>query len=257
MSEVRTPPRRRNRWIVGGGLAVLALTVAAGCLGVVTLLSAARTYSHFLRADAADRTRLTVEATGTSVFLSPGTDSDVRVEAIGSYTGTEPAVAIGADGDTVAVTAVCRGDCSLRLRVTVPAGLAARVGSGTGAIEARGLGGPLDLRTTTGTIGVTGSGGPLTLRSGSGSVTVSDSRSSRVSLISGSGGVRADFAASPHRLDVVTGDGGVDLTLPKSTDYAVDAHSEGTTTPLISLPVKSSATHAVRVRTDNGGIRIH
>ncbi|MFC5663704.1 DUF4097 family beta strand repeat-containing protein [Kitasatospora misakiensis] len=237
---------------------MLALSVAAACWGIVALLSAERGYTETLRADAADSTRLRIEAGSAGITLTPGDDAVVRVSATGSYLGTAPAVALSTAGGEVTVRAACGAECSLQLRVTVPAGLAATVESAGGEIAASGLGGPLDLSSRSGLIRVTGSAGPLVLRSESGSVTVTDSRSPSARITTGQGTVRAAFAAPPTSVEITTGDGGADLTVPGSAEYSIDARSSaGTTPPQVNLPIDRNAARTVTVRTGGGGILIH
>lgn len=243
--------------MVGAGLAVLAVLVAAASFGLLLLLSADRGYTRTLRADAADSTRLSVVAGRASVTLSPGTDSLVHVDATGGYARTAPRVSVASTGRTVTVTTACSTDCSLRLRITLPANLAADVTSSSGEISTSGLVGRLSLRSGSGPVSVTGSAGPLTVHGGSGSVVVTDSRSPRAAITSGAGTVRAAFAAPPSDLDVSTDDGGVDLALPTDAAYSVEAHSNGPASPRIDLPVARDSTHAVTVRTREGAIVIH
>lgn len=250
-------PPRGHRWIVAGSLAVLAVSVAAVSFGLLFVLSADRGYSRSLRADAADSTLLKVEAGRAGVTLSPGTDSLVHVDASGDYEQAAPEVAIASSGGTVTVKSSCQEGCSLRLRITVPANLAADVTSGSGEISTSGLGGPLSLRSDSGQISVSGSAGTLVLHGGSGTVAVTDSRSRHVAVTSGQGSVRAEFAAPPTSVEVSTGDGSVDLEMPQDADYSVDAHGGGPTPPRISLPVERGSKHAVTVRTGNGAIQIH
>jgi hypothetical protein len=233
------------------------VSVAAVSLGLVFVLSADRGYSRTLRADAADSTRLSVVAGRASIALSPGADSLVHVGASGSYTRTAPEVAVASEGGTVTVKATCGDACSLRLHITVPANLAADVTATSGEINTSGLGGPLNLRSDTGTIVVAGSAGALVLHDDVGSVTVTDSRSRQVAITNGQGSVHADFAAPPSGVEVTTGDGSVDVVMPRGTDYSVDAHSRGSALPRISLPVDPSSAHAVTVRTGSGAIQIH
>ncbi|MFD4540068.1 DUF4097 family beta strand repeat-containing protein [Streptomyces bauhiniae] len=254
---VTVAPPRGHRWIVAGGLAVLAVSVMAASFGLLFMLSADRGYSRSLRADAADSTRLKVEAGRAGVTLSPGTDSLVHVYASGDYEQAAPKVAVASSGGTVTVKSSCQEGCALRLRITVPANLAADVTSSSGEISTSGLGGPLSLRSDSGQIIVSGSAGPLVLRGGSGTVAVTDSRSRHVTVTGGQGSVRAEFAAPPTSVEVSTGDGSVDLEMPQDADYSVEAHSGGPTAPRISLPVERSSRHAVTVRTGNGAIQIH
>ncbi|MFJ3861853.1 hypothetical protein ACIPRL_37270 [Streptomyces sp. NPDC090085] len=229
--------------------------MACACLGIVALLAAPRAFEQALQADAAGSSLLEVETEGTAVSLRPGTDSEIRVAATGTWSGPRPEVSVGTGDGRVSVRATCRTGCSLQLDIAVPAGLAARVSAGSGAISASGLASPLDLRTGTGTIDVRGAAGPVGLRTGSGTATLADSRSSRVSVETSRGAVRGDFSEPPVALDVVTDTGAVDLSLPAGTEYAVETHSD--TAPMISLPVNRTARHAVTVRTGKGGIRIH
>ncbi|MEV6971992.1 DUF4097 family beta strand repeat-containing protein [Kitasatospora sp. NPDC093806] len=181
----------------------------------------------------------------------------MRVTATGSYLGTAPRVAVAAADGEVTVHAECGTECSLQLRVTVPAGLAATVDSVSGEITAAGLGGPLDVTSRTGPIRVLGSAGPLTLRNDSGEVTVTDSRSPSARITTGSGGVRAAFAAPPAGVEITTGDGGADLSVPGGAEYSIEARSAGGAPPQVTLPLGRDATRTLTVRTGNGGIVIH
>ncbi|MFD8316110.1 DUF4097 family beta strand repeat-containing protein [Kitasatospora purpeofusca] len=180
----------------------------------------------------------------------------VRVSATGSYQGTAPDVTVTSVGGEVLVRTECGTVCSLQLRVTVPAGLAASVESAAGEITASGLGGALDLTSRSGAISVVGSAGPLALRSDSGSVTVTGSRSPGVRISTGNGTVRAAFAAPPTGVEITTGDGGADLSVPGGAEYSIDARSTAGTPPQINLPVVRDATRTITVRTAAGAITI-
>ncbi|MGW2962911.1 hypothetical protein ACWDGI_31255 [Streptomyces sp. NPDC001220] len=55
---------------------------------------------------------------------------------------------------------------------------------------------------------------------------------------------------------MTTGDGAVDLAVPSSTGYRIDAHSSSSA-PQIDLPNSDGASASLTVTASNGVIRIH
>nr|WP_237419435.1 DUF4097 family beta strand repeat-containing protein [Kitasatospora sp. SID7827] len=175
----------------------------------------------------------------------------------GSYTGGVPQVSVTRSGSDITVTADCPDDCSEHLRITVPAGLAARVSTGDAGIQAQGLTGRLDLTTGQGGVEVARSSGPLTVHSTGGGVSLADSSAPNAEVTTSDGAVSASFTAAPAALKVTTGDGGVDVKLPHDATYHVDAQSSQSS-PSVSLPnTATNAPHSVVVRTKGGGITVH
>ncbi|MFD3471862.1 DUF4097 family beta strand repeat-containing protein [Streptomyces sp. NPDC058682] len=232
------------------------MIVVAGAWLVTIVLPAREDYSSTSTVNAADSTLLRVDTDGAGVTLRAGNDSSVHVAATGDYTDTRPEVSAVASGATTTVSASCAGSCSLRLEITLPAGLATEVSSGAGEITASDLTGRLALNTKAGAINVTNPGGPLVLHSGSGQIVVAGAKSPRFDATTKEGEVRAAFTTAPTTTNVTTDQGGVDLALPPHAGYYVEANSESAT-PQISVPVDRNAKNTVTVKTGSGGVDIH
>ncbi|MBF6065948.1 DUF4097 family beta strand repeat protein [Nocardia terpenica] len=246
---------RGRRWFLFVGLAVFVLVVGSGVSVVVEHVLPRKPFSA--SATVAAGSLLRVEGQATDIILRSGTDGSVHVTATGDYAYTvAPDTLTAATADSVTtVTGGCRNACSLRLTVTLPAALEVQARTASGRITATGLTGPLTARTLSGSLEVTGAANPVELHTASGRIAVHDSRAARLTATTGSGEIRASFAAAPTTVSATTTAGRVDLTLPKA-DYYIDATSRSGT-PVIDVPSNRYAANTITIRTESGGIGIH
>ncbi|MFF2548456.1 DUF4097 family beta strand repeat-containing protein [Kitasatospora sp. NPDC058063] len=241
--------------ITGTALLVLLVVIGAGAWTMLKVLPGRKDFSQTDQADAASVTLLTVNTANAGVSLSPSNDSAVHVTATGKYTDSPPTVTTSTSGGTITVSQSCSGDCDIKLDITLPAQLAAKVSSGDSWTTGHDLAGSLDITTRSGAIDLTNPSGPLTLKSGSGQIKVAGAGSDTMDATSKDGEVRAAFRAAPTTANVTTHDGGVDITLP-SSDYYIQAQSANSS-PKIDLPIDRNSKHSVTVKTNSGGIDIH
>ncbi|MFJ8432781.1 hypothetical protein ACIQ9P_15925 [Kitasatospora sp. NPDC094019] len=128
-------------------------------------------------------------------------------------------------------------DCGVGYEVTVPAGTAVRLTSGTGGIRLLGLAG--EVRATAGVGGVEGSG--LT--------------SAKVSVTADTGGVELSFAASPTTVEARAETGGVRVSVPGGEPYAVDAGT-GVGGVEVTVPRRDGAPRSITARAGTGGVAV-
>ncbi|MFB8240692.1 hypothetical protein ACFC58_29540 [Kitasatospora purpeofusca] len=128
-------------------------------------------------------------------------------------------------------------DCGVGYEVTVPAGTAVRLNSGTGGIRLRGLAG--EVRATAGVGGVEASG--LT--------------SAKVRVVADTGGVELSFAASPTSVEARAETGGVRVSVPGGEPYAVDAGSDVGGVE-VTVPRRDGAARSITARAGSGGVAV-
>ncbi|WP_327073580.1 hypothetical protein OG196_18650 [Kitasatospora purpeofusca] len=128
-------------------------------------------------------------------------------------------------------------DCGVGYEVTVPAGTAVRLNSGTGGIRLRGLAG--EVRASAGVGGVEASG--LT--------------SAKVRVTADTGGVELSFAASPVSVEARSEVGGVRVSVPGGEPYAVDAGTEVGGVE-VTVPRQAGAARSITARAGTGGVAV-
>lgn len=94
------------------------------------------------------------------------------------------------------------------LRVRLPASTRLRLRSRNGAVQARGLAGPLNARTRNGALAVRGHRGPLRLASANGGIDLSDCVAEHLDVSAANGSVNLSDVATP-RLQIATANGRV------------------------------------------------
>ncbi len=127
--------------------------------------------------------------------------------------------------------------CGVGYEVTVPAGTAVRLNSGTGGIRLRGLAG--EVQATAGVGGVEASG--LT--------------SAKVRVVADTGGVELSFAASPTSVEVRAGIGGIRVAVPGGEPYAVDAGTDVGGVE-VTVPRQAGAARSITARAGTGGVAV-
>ncbi|MCX4686098.1 DUF4097 family beta strand repeat-containing protein [Kitasatospora purpeofusca] len=128
-------------------------------------------------------------------------------------------------------------DCGVGYEVTVPAGTAVWLNSGTGGIRLRGLAG--EVRASAGVGGVEASG--LT--------------SAKVRVTADTGGVELSFAASPVSVEARAEVGGVRVSVPGGEPYAVDAGTEVGGVE-VTVPRQAGAARSITARAGTGGVAV-
>ncbi|WP_405161482.1 DUF4097 domain-containing protein [Nocardia sp. NBC_01499] len=244
---------RTRRWVKIGGLVVFVAIIAAAIPSIIDHVR--KPFSA--TATVAAGTTLQVEAEGVELTLHPGPDSAVHVTATGdyAYTTTPNTMTASIEGSTTTVTGGCKSACSLRLDIALPVGLEVQAHVSLGSITATDTTGPLTAHIGTGNIEVTNPASAVELRTDTGKIVVHDSRSDRLTAVTGKGEVRASFAAVPTAAAVTTSVGAVDLNLPKA-DYYIDATARVGALS-IAMPNDRYAHNTITVKTGTGSINIH
>lgn len=222
------PPRPKQRlaWILaallGAVFVVLPAAWQAGAYGV--------TRTATLRGGSEGRpvTALRIVGGGADIAVSPRGDQEVGYRAEVAWSRTKPTVEASWHEGTLTLTPHCSDQdsrlssglsSSVRLGVTVPAGLPVTVTAVSGRVEISGLGGAVDARVDSGRLGLTGLRGPLRARVGSGRLSATALASTEVELAIGSGRGDIGFVAPPDRVTADIGDGRLDLGFPEATRF--------------------------------------
>ncbi|MEU3726807.1 hypothetical protein [Streptomyces sp. NPDC031705] len=220
--------RQRLAWYTAAALSsVLVLVAAAWQVGTDSGLR-----SRTVDGGSGGRAVAAVEvvAGASEVSITPRGDRQVGYRADFAWLFEEPAVEESWLGDTLKLTPHCPRDaltlsagpgCSVRLAVTVPAGIPVRVSGGSGRISVSGLAGTVDAETGSGTLALADLRGPLRARVGSGTLRATGLTVPQADIRAGSGRADARFAAPPEHVTARAGAGRLDLALPPGTRYRV------------------------------------
>lgn len=237
MSSV-TVPRSTVR------LTLLVAAVLLAFSGAAFLLSQLLKHT---RIDSVTVTRpvaqIVVRSDAGDVRLTPAAVDRVTVEQRRTWLWEAPTVRTTLTGGTLEVTGRCPAArlvdlCQTEFTLRVPTDVAVTVDSGAGAIDVRGLDGPLDLRTTTGEIDA------------------SELLSERVRASTRSGDLRLGFVSAPPRVDAESSTGDVDVALPVA-NYRVDASSRSGDVAVRGLFRDDLAPRRVIARSRDGSVAVH
>ncbi|MBX6389616.1 MAG: DUF4097 family beta strand repeat protein [Frankia sp.] len=191
--------------------------------------------------------RLVVSLGSGNVRLTGADDGPVAIDASMRSVVAPPGLDLEVVGSTAQVHSNC-GDhglldlvdlnCHIRLSITVPAGVAVEVRTGSGNIDAVDLRGSFDLRTSSGNIRASGGSGSARMSASSGNVRGTELGTETVDARSSSGNVMVELAVPPRHVDASTSSGNVRVVVPPGREsYDVVAQT-------------SSGDDDVRVRTD-------
>ncbi|MBW8484875.1 hypothetical protein [Actinomadura parmotrematis] len=254
-------PRRKGVWYLLAALTALAVAASFGL----------RLAGESLRREETaavpwDRpvSRVRLDVGGAEVSLGQGAAGRVLLRRHLGWTAAKPRVRASWAGTVLTVTAAC-GDavwsvlpegCGIDLDLTVPPGTPVSVEATSAEITARGLDGPLDVRTRSGNLYVGGGRGDISFRAGSGELRAEASAAAHVDAETGSGGVAVGFAAAPARVRARTGAGEVDLAFPPGTRYRLAVESgtgDRSVDPALGDP---AAAGTVDARTGAGSVTL-
>ncbi|MFF7990053.1 DUF4097 family beta strand repeat-containing protein [Kitasatospora xanthocidica] len=216
-----------------------AVAITAGVLvGMSACLPIGDDQEHrTLSYGVADRiTELVVEGENGGVEVTGGGDT-VHVVEKQNYKGAEPKSTHDVKDGVLRLTYDYCDSCGIGYTVRVPAGTRVRVKQTNGGIKLNGLAGDAEARVENG--GVEASG--LT--------------SAQVKLTAVNGGVRADFAAAPSKVEAATSNGGVRVTVPSGEAYAVDAKASVGGVD-VGIPSQPGAAHSITARAETGGVTV-
>jgi hypothetical protein len=244
--SIDTPRGRSAAYRLPG---VLALAVLGGG-GIWTAHRAEQDHRSSSVFTPAARKLLWIDAGSADIVISPGSGPGIRIERRARWVGSRPRphyrdhdgrIDVRDDCPSVFGVAVSlfafHDPCSVTYRITVPAGQAVRLASGSGDIVLTGLGG----RVTAGT--------------GSGDVSASGLTGKTVLLASGSGDVSAIFERPATSLRATAGSGDVSLTVPGGR-YAITASTGSGDRSVSGITDVASAKHSIYARTGSGDVSI-
>jgi putative adhesin len=233
-----TVPRSTTR------LTLLVAAVLLAFTGVAFLLSQALKST---RRDAITVTRpvyrIVVHSDAGDVRLTPAAVARVTVEQRRTWLWQAPTVRTTLHGGTLELTGRCPAArlmdlCETEFTLRVPTDVAVTVYSGAGAIDVRGLDGPLDLRSTTGEI------------------VAKELLSESVRARTTAGDLRLGFISAPPHVDAETTSGDVDLALPVA-NYRIDASSRSGDVAVRGLFRDDLAPRHIVVRSRDGSVAVH
>jgi Toastrack DUF4097 len=268
------------------------LAVTLGAAGAMLALSACgvieehRFEQSAVVPEAVQQVRL--EGGSGSVSIDTGAGSTTSIEQTIQYRGDRPKVATHRiEAGTLVLDTDCGRHCSADYRVTVPRGVVVtgRVGSGdidltglagvdvesgSGTISVADVTGNVTAQTGSGDINARGIGGNVQVHTGSGTITASDVAGTTtadassgdvnargvtgsVDVQTGSGTIKVVLAA-PASIKAQAGSGDVTLTVPDGR-YRVVA-TTGSGDQHISVPSDPSAPNTLEAHTGSGEITI-
>jgi hypothetical protein len=229
--------RARAAWLVTGAI-VTVVSILAGT-GTVGLWLARQTDTQHHTYQLATSTVI-LDLVDVDAEVVAGDGAGLAVERRLTWATTKPVTDERWDGRALVVAADCpslpigpRCEVAYTLRVPPGADLAIRMGSGD--LTIRGIYGGLSVSASSADVRATGLG------------------ADDVTVHTRSGDVDLSFTEPPRRLDIVTGAGDVELTVPPSTRYRVDTDADQ---PSVAVPQDPEAAHVITVHTDGGSLHI-
>ncbi|MER7766201.1 DUF4097 family beta strand repeat-containing protein [Kitasatospora sp. NPDC096140] len=178
---------------------------------------------------------LVVEGENGGVQVT-GDGDTVSVVEKQNYQGAAPKSTHEVKDGVLRLTYDC-DHCGIGYTVRVPAGTKVRVKETNGGIRLTGLAGDAEADVK------------------NGGVDASGLSSAQVKLTAVNGGVRADFAAAPTKVEATTSNGGVRVKVPTGEAYAVDAHASVGGVD-VGLPSQSGAARSITARAETGGVTV-
>jgi hypothetical protein len=217
--------------------AVAVVLVARGISGGTAL--GTQTERLETRSDAA---AVSIENECGQISVREGAAGVVQTEARITRFWSTPTVTSAEQGETVRVDVRCPAfSGTVRLTVEVPAGVDVQARSAAGGVQADGLSGRLDLRSSAGSVqGENLGSDDVEAQSSAGSVTL---------------GWNDD--ADPQRVDASSSAGSVTVLLPDRPGeaFAVDADSSAGTTR-VEVRTDPAATRTVRAESSAGSVTV-
>ncbi|MFF1816151.1 hypothetical protein ACFVWG_02580 [Kribbella sp. NPDC058245] len=167
-----------------------------------------------------------------------GASSQVRISVSGTYAAQRPVIESRTIDGVLDIRTSCPGaHCELQLTIEVPEAAAVQAKTQGASLELAGLAGKLKADTD------------------GGSVTMSRIRSPQVSVDGRRGSVTMQFDDPPEQVTAIASDGSIDLRVPQTTTYTIDAVSAQGSTDIV--PVNDpAATHHLFLRTSYGSINV-
>ncbi|MEU9042005.1 MULTISPECIES: DUF4097 family beta strand repeat-containing protein [unclassified Kitasatospora] len=178
---------------------------------------------------------LVVEGENGGVVVT-GAGDTVHVVENQNYRGDAPKSTHEVKDGVLRLTYDC-DHCGIGYTVHVPAGTKVRVKETNGGIKLNGLAGEAEADVKNGGVEASGLTSP------------------QVKLTAVNGGVRADFAAAPSKVEAKTSNGGVRVQVPGGEAYAVDAKASVGGVD-VSIPSQPGAARTITARAETGGVTV-
>ncbi|MEV7525343.1 hypothetical protein [Streptomyces sp. NPDC091371] len=162
------------------------------------------------------------------ITVTPRGDRQVGYRAEVSWSLAAPSVETSRLGDALRLTARCPGadswrvfaaGCSVKLAVTVPAGIPVKVTARSGRVSLTGLGGTVDAEVDSGRVEMNGLRGALRAKVGSGRLHGADLTSPQIDIRVGSGSAAVSFIAPPDQVIGKVASGRLALMVPVATTF--------------------------------------
>jgi hypothetical protein len=254
--------RRRQRGLIGAGLAMAVLLVGTGSL--LTVNAMARRTVQERHVYAFRGTDLSVElAIGEVQIVPSARDDQVTVRRRLTYGLQRPGTEARIDGEIFRVrdapcAAPVASSCHVRWLLEVPRFLTVNVRTASGAINVSGISGRLHLLSDDGDIKAVSASGPkVTLLSTTGTVTAQNLSSQQVVGTSTDGDVSLTFRTPPSLAYGKSELGSVEVVLPPGPEtYRINANNspEGLRTVLVQDDIGSR--RRVDVSSVKGDVRV-
>lgn len=228
-----------RRLIVGFGVLIAVLLIAAGALSLVGVLA--------LRSDRPTQqfgavTSLNASLGGGSLTVRGTDDATATVSWRRQWDWSRPRLTASVVDGVLRLRARCNavmGNCSVSATVRVPRGVAVVAQSSGGSVRVSGL------------------TGALRLDSSAGSVTGLDLRSAQVDANSSAGSVHLVLAAAPTRVAVRSSAGSVDVAVPRdATSYRVVADASAGSRR-VDIRTDPSSEHSITAHSSAGSVHVH
>jgi hypothetical protein len=145
--------------------------------------------------------------------------------------------------------------CNAQPTLAVPAGQTAEAYSGSGDMQASGVGGALTLGDGSGDIGLDNLPGPLVLDDSSGDISGDDLASATVRAHDWSGDVDLSFSRAPDQVRVSDSSGDIRVVPPTGVPYLVMASTSSGSTS-IDVPTNPSSHHIIYLTDASGDIAV-
>lgn len=231
---------------------MLVLVVSAALLGGCRVEGNTTTSESSSSGDnTGSRTTYTIDDTVHTISLEGraggvkvhAKDGPISVTERAGYSSSKPVTSHDVSGDTLTLREEgcpdrpTNGPCQVEWDITAPAGTV------------------LNLQTNAGGVEVDGMSAQITASSDSGGVEGHDLGGSNVDAKAESGGVELDFTKAPDDVTAETEAGGVTITVPGGTSYAVQASSDagGET---IDVQEDASSPHKIKAKSGAGGVEV-
>ncbi|WP_067483038.1 DUF4097 family beta strand repeat-containing protein [Actinomadura hibisca] len=223
-------PRRRAVWIVLAACTALVLVVPAALEITGRVLTQTReTPVVYTRAV----TEIRIDADDARVTFGRGEPGRVRLRERLTWAVDEPKVRRFWQGTVLWVQVSCEEpsqfftglECGADLDFQIPPDVKVMSTSSSGNIVARGLPGGIEMHTRSGSLELDDVQGPVVFEGTSGELRGRSLRSREVRAKVGSGSVNLEFAGEPADVEVRTGSGSIEVTVPAGTHYRTRVRS--------------------------------